>query len=218
MAQVRPIIALCSLTAPSCVDPSPRLISHCIYVFTETAGVGILTPISLHSIPVVGQLAASLSSSLRQVDAALGGIGWRLGGALNSRARPLGLTAGAGCGVAVGYGWGAGVMLKPNAAAALVEAVKVRIPPQLLEKLNSQSSAGVPGAVAAAGAGAAPAAAAVAPAPLPPPTNVGSSSSAKAIDELKDEVRELTKIVLRQQVALEEVQQRLDRELSARKR
>jgi hypothetical protein len=152
---------------------------------------------------------------MRQVDAALGGLGWKLSGALNSRARPLGLTAGAGCGVAVGYGWGAGLMLKPNAAAAMAEAVKSRLPPQLLERINGQGAAGVPGAAAAAGS---VAAAPTAPAPLPPVADVKASSSVKAIDELKDEVRELTKIVLRQQVALDEVHQRLERELKTRRR
>lgn len=65
------------------------------------AGFGFLTPLQLHSIPVLGQLAAGLSSGLASADAALGG----LGSTLRRRARGAGvrgLGLGAGCGVMVG--------------------------------------------------------------------------------------------------------------------
>ena len=64
------------------------------------AGLGFLTPLQLHSIPVLGQLASGLGQGLGSADAALGG----LGGALRRRARGLGvkgLDLGAGCGVMV---------------------------------------------------------------------------------------------------------------------
>lgn len=108
-------------------------------------------------------------------------------------------------------------MLKPNAAAALAEAVKARLPPQLLESINGQGGAAWTGAAAQQGGAAAGPAVAAAAAPAPQPAAADMRSSVKAIDELKDEVRELTKIVLRQQVALEDVQQRLDREVKTRR-
>lgn len=81
-------------------------------------GVGIVTPVALHSIPVLGQLSASLSASLGSLNAATGGFA----GAARGRLRGLGvrhLDAGFGCGMMLGYGWGAGIMLSPTAQQSI---------------------------------------------------------------------------------------------------
>jgi len=82
------------------------------------AGIGLVTPVALHSIPVLGQMAASLSASMASLDASTGG----LGRAARGRVRGLGirgLDAGFGCGVMLGYGWGAGVFATPTALQSL---------------------------------------------------------------------------------------------------
>ena len=85
------------------------------------AGVGLVTPVSLHSIPLLGPLASSLSSSLGQLNSAAGGVG----SAARSRVRGLGvrgLDLGAGCGAMLGYGYGAGLFLAPGALQSLTGA------------------------------------------------------------------------------------------------
>ncbi|KAL4457404.1 hypothetical protein ABPG75_012269 [Micractinium tetrahymenae] len=87
------------------------------------AGVGIVTPIALHSIPLLGQLASSLSASLGSLNHASGG----LFSAARGRLRGLGargLDMGFGCGVMLGYGYGAGVYLKPTALQSLAQAAQ----------------------------------------------------------------------------------------------
>jgi hypothetical protein len=87
------------------------------------AGLGIVTPIALQSIPVLGQLAASLSSSLGSLNAATGGVAT----AVRGRVRRLGvrnLDAGLGCGVMLGYGWGAGLFLSPTAQQSAAQSVQ----------------------------------------------------------------------------------------------
>lgn len=87
------------------------------------AGVGIITPIALHSIPLLGQLASSLSSSLGSLNHASGG----LFSAARGRVRGLGvrgLDMGFGCGIVLGYGYGAGLYLKPTALQSLAQAAQ----------------------------------------------------------------------------------------------
>ncbi|PRW56292.1 Dynamin-like 120 kDa isoform 1 [Chlorella sorokiniana] len=82
------------------------------------AGIGIVTPLSLHAVPVLGQLAASLSTSLSTLNSATGGVT----SAARRHVRALGvpgLDIGFGCGIMLGYGWGAGLMLKPSALSSL---------------------------------------------------------------------------------------------------
>jgi hypothetical protein len=177
------------------------------------AGVGVLTPVSLHSIPVIGQIAGSVAASLRQLDSTFGGIGWRITSALNSRANPLGLRAGTGCGVAIGYGWGAGVMLKPTALASLSELLKSKIPPSIAGKLqvannsfaNSTSSVGNGAGLSTTVVSAEVAVAAPTTPPPLPSSAVQQSSSA----ELEKELATLTKIVLQQQLELQKVNEKV---------
>ena len=82
-------------------------------------GVGLIAPVSLNSIPVLGEVASSVTRGLGQLDAMFGGVGATLRGRARAVAGPRGLDAGAGCGVMLGYGWGAGFMLQPNAVAQL---------------------------------------------------------------------------------------------------
>lgn len=87
------------------------------------AGVGIVTPIALHSVPLLGQLASSLSSSLGSLNHASGG----LFSAARGRLRGLGvrgLDMGFGCGIVLGYGYGAGLYLKPTALQSLAQAAQ----------------------------------------------------------------------------------------------
>lgn len=87
------------------------------------AGVGIVTPVALHSIPLLGQLASSLSSSLGSLNHASGG----LFSAARSRVRGLGvrgLDIGFGCGIMLGYGYGAGAYMKPTALQSVVQAAQ----------------------------------------------------------------------------------------------
>ena len=82
------------------------------------AGVGIVQPVSLHAIPLLGQLASSLSMALAQIDATTGGLGSHASRAASSLGARLGvpqLRAGAGCGVMVGYGWGFGLFAQRSA-------------------------------------------------------------------------------------------------------
>lgn len=115
------------------------------------AGIGIIQPVSLHGIPLLGQLASSLSTALSQFDAATGGLGRRASRAaagLGPRFGVKQLGAGGGCGVMLGYGWGFGVFLRPPAlqqaqvaladvAAALAE----RLPPPARELLSKHRAA-----------------------------------------------------------------------------
>ena len=100
-------------------------------------GVGWVTPLSLAGIPVVGELAGSLASSLGSMDAAAGGAGRRLRSAVQ-RLGVRGLDGGIGCGAMVGYGYGAGLFLAPHVLTSLRgslrrtgDAVTARLPPQL---------------------------------------------------------------------------------------
>jgi hypothetical protein len=174
------------------------------------AGVGILTPVSLHSIPVIGQIAGSVATSLRQLDSTFGGLGWRVTSALNSRAKPLGLRVGTGCGVAIGWGWGAGIMLKPTALASLSDLIKSKIPPSLAGKLEQAKGSSGVGASTALNSVKADNGGDVSTAGIasvtPPPVLPQSSQAA----ELEKEVAALTKIVLQQQLALEKLNEKVD--------
>ncbi|KAH7618532.1 hypothetical protein Ndes2526B_g05430 [Nannochloris sp. 'desiccata'] len=179
------------------------------------AGVGILTPVSLHSIPVIGQIAGSVATSLRQLDSTFGGIGWRITSAVNSKAKPLGLRAGTGCGVALGYGWGAGFYLKPTALASLSEVLKSKIPPSLAGKLarakesaNLSTSATLNSAPVDNGAISSKLVTEAA-APKTPPVVVPNSATITSV-ELDKEVAALTKIVLQQQLALEKLNEKVE--------
>jgi hypothetical protein len=108
------------------------------------AGIGIVTPVSLHSIPVLGQLASSLAASLGSLNAATGGLAT----AARGRVRGLGvrgLDLGFGCGVMLGYGWGAGLMLSPTAQQSVAHGLRdagqrllARLPPPLQAALQQQ--------------------------------------------------------------------------------
>lgn len=122
------------------------------------AGIGIITPVSLHTIPVLGQLASSLASSLGSLNAATGGLAT----AARGRVQGLGvrgLDMGFGCGVMLGYGWGAGLMLSPTAQhsvagglhsagqrllAALPQQLQAALQPP--QKRREVAAAGAPGA------------------------------------------------------------------------
>lgn len=114
------------------------------------AGFGVIAPLSLHGIPVLGQLAGSLGASLASVDAALGGLGAGARAraqALGARSGVRGLTCGFGCGVMVGYGCGAGLYLKPAAlqslqaaAAQLRERALCALPPELQPRAAQQAA------------------------------------------------------------------------------
>jgi hypothetical protein len=118
------------------------------------AGFGFITPLQLHSIPVMGQLASSISSSLGSIDALLGGLG--SGARRHTRTLGVkGLDVGFGCGAMIGYGYGAGLMLTPDALQAVAtaagrvkEQVLQRLPPELVK---ASGSAGQPLGAAAAG-------------------------------------------------------------------
>jgi hypothetical protein len=176
------------------------------------AGVGILTPVSLHSIPVIGQIAGSVATSLRQFDATFGGLGWRITSALNTKANPIGLRAGTGCGVALGYGWGVGVMLKPNALESVTEILKSKIPPSLAGKLeltkvsdNAEIHALINAKIEN---GAVVTNKQSAETPAIPKTPLQSITATPA--DLEKEVAALTKIVLQQQLALEKVNEKVE--------
>ena len=103
------------------------------------AGVGLITPINLHAVPVLGQLLASLSSSLGGLNHATGGLAT----AARSRVRGLGvrnLDLGFGCGVMAGYGYGAGLFVTPTALqhlSASLHAVGQRVTARLPAPLQS---------------------------------------------------------------------------------
>lgn len=128
------------------------------------AGLGIVTPIALQSIPVVGQLAASLSSSLGSLNAATGGVAT----AVRGRVRRLGvrnLDAGLGCGVMLGYGWGAGLFLSPTAQQSAAQSVQsaarqllARLPEPLQAAFHRQQQQQQQHGMAAGAAGSAAAA------------------------------------------------------------
>ena len=150
---------------------------------------------------------------------------------IKSRAKPLGLNAGWGCGVALGYGWGAGVMLKPTALESLGQAIKSKIPPSILQKITPmhQQNKGitnpeiirndglnVPGLQDASimradvgidGSGAPTKQASL---NINSPTLPASSPTVSTTASLEKDVAELTKIVLRQQVTLENIQRQLE--------
>lgn len=97
-------------------------------LFTS-AGAGFLSPVSLHAVPVLGQVAASISASISRVRAALGNVGRGVNVPL-----PAGMKVGMGCGIAIGYGYGAGVMINESAMTSLLEALKRRVPQELRQK------------------------------------------------------------------------------------
>ena len=102
------------------------------------AGVGMLTPINLHAVPVLGQLMASLSTSLGGLNHATGGLAT----AARSRVRGLGvrLDLGFGCGIMAGYGYGAGLFVAPTALqhlSASLQAAGQRLAARLPQPLQS---------------------------------------------------------------------------------
>ena len=102
-------------------------------------GVGLITPINLRAVPVLGQLIASLSSSLGGLNHATGGLAT----AVRSRVRGLGvrnLDLGFGCGLQVGYGYGAGLFVTPTALqhlSASLQAAGQRLTARLPQPLQS---------------------------------------------------------------------------------
>lgn len=121
--------------------------------------------------------------------------------ATNAATGKLGLRAGVGCGVAVGYGYGAGFMLTPQALTSLREALKSKIP----ASRNSSLAAGhasdgltVPPSLQEGR----PQAEGLSLAPGPVTGNHGTL-------QLEKDVADLTKLVLRQQILLEDVQAQL---------
>jgi hypothetical protein len=179
------------------------------------AGVGILTPVSLHSIPVIGQIAGSVATSLRQLDSTFGNFGWRITSTLNSKAKPLGLRAGTGCGVALGYGWGVGFMLKPTALASLSEAIKSKIPPSIAGKLDQAkgqanlSTSTTLRSTLSEQEDISSRLVTEATAPKTPPVVVPNSATNTSA-ELEKDVAALTKLVLQQQLALQKVNEKVE--------
>lgn len=98
---------------PSPIEPRFGTTGTGLYIGCG-AGVGFLTPISLHSVPVVGQIASSMSQSLYKLEGLI-----RFLQPLRMVLRRGGMDAGVGCGVALGYGWGAGLFLTPSAGQTL---------------------------------------------------------------------------------------------------
>ncbi|WIA16421.1 hypothetical protein OEZ85_013112 [Tetradesmus obliquus] len=84
-------------------------------------GVGFGGPVSLATVPVLGQASQGISAGLGSLSTAVGGAG----AAARAAVQQLGIRgfdAGFGCGVGLGYGFGAGLMLKPSAAQQLLAA------------------------------------------------------------------------------------------------
>lgn len=81
-------------------------------------GIGILSPVNLRSIPIMGQIESSISSSCRSLDTSI--LGGRVGIVANhvqnvlSSSQVDGVRAGFGCGVLLGYGYGIGFFAKPH--------------------------------------------------------------------------------------------------------
>ncbi|EFN58932.1 hypothetical protein CHLNCDRAFT_50475 [Chlorella variabilis] len=179
-------------------------------------GVGIVTPVALHSIPVLGQLSASLSASLGSLNAATGGFA----GAARGRLRGLGvrhLDAGFGCGMMLGYGWGAGIMLSPTAQQSIGQglqaagrALLAKLPQPLQAALQQRQhglaapavaglgAAGGLGSGSCSGDGGGGSSALGSPA-----AEQGPGARARQEDErpaaYAEQLAELTKLVLRQQ-------------------
>jgi hypothetical protein len=65
------------------------------------------------TVPVLGQAAQGISSSLAGLGSMLGPVGASTRAAARSLGVP-GLDVGAGCGVLAGYYFGAGLMVKPS--------------------------------------------------------------------------------------------------------
>ena len=154
---------------------------------------------------------------------------------MKSRAKPLGLHAGWGCGVALGYGWGAGIMLKPTALESFGLAIKSKIPPSILQKIaplhqnniannNSEiiqhNGMNIPGrqtgdVMGGSGGigwnhGTTILGTTQASPNIDSATLNSSSPASTTTASLEKDVAELTKIVLRQQVTLEDVQRQLE--------
>jgi hypothetical protein len=90
-------------------------------------GLGIISPIRLEGIPVIGQVVASVRSAFFQLDSSM------LGGNLQRSTRHIsssvssklgtGMSAGAGCGILLGYGYGAGLYLKSDVTHDLMRRI-----------------------------------------------------------------------------------------------
>jgi uncharacterized coiled-coil protein SlyX len=120
-------------------------------------GLGIISPIRLEGIPVIGQVVASVRSAFFQLDSSM------LGGNLQRSTRHIsssvssklgtGMSAGAGCGILLGYGYGAGLYLKPDVTHDLMRritdtrkrfhAMLVHHHPQLFKSLDTAHSSAV---------------------------------------------------------------------------
>lgn len=172
------------------------LISNPNYIFSFTPGVGYLTPMSLHAIPVLGQIASSLQTSLRQADAALGGVGSQLArgvGSMKSFIPGLaGVTTGAGCGVAVGYGWGVGLFVSESSMRAAMSSLSSRV------GQFKGSSPVLPLKEADRGI--------IGPAPT---ISIPSEQPSVPPASTDNDLFNLSKMVLKQQVALDDMEKRL---------
>jgi hypothetical protein len=103
---------------------------------------------------------------------------------------PAGISAGAGCGVAIGYGFGAGLFVTPMVWKSLTEGIKAKLPPIL----DTSNSKGLP------------------PQPLVTPgfRDAGELSASPAkVCQLEEDVAVLRRAVIRQQAALDQLQQEL---------
>lgn len=148
---------------------------------------------SLHSIPVLGQIASSLQTSLRQVDAALGGAGGQVGrgfGRMRSFLPP-GISSGAGCGVAVGYGWGVGLFVSESSMRAAMNSIASRV-----GQLNGSSTDSPVQQLSGPGS--------IRPAPIIP-----SAQSPIPPAPSDSDLLNLSKMLLKQQVVIDEMEKRL---------
>lgn len=149
-------------------------------------------------------------TSLRQVDATVGhGITRRLGEGLDVVLKPIGLRCGVGCGVAVGYGYGAGIFVKPGTLHNLRDAIvtsSMKVAGPLLQRIKPSNSAD-------STAMSHPLAAHM----LSTPVEMAALPSQddrtlhdmdnikKGIEKLESDFADLTKLVLQQQLSIEQV-------------
>ena len=171
--------------------------------------------------------ASSIAASLGTLDAATGGVA----GLVRRRLRGLGvrgLDAGIGCGAMLGYGWGAGLILKPTALtslreglAALRQRAAAALPPPMADALARHPAPGGAATASAAqlgmpsvaggdpalgasnGSGGAQQAAAAVGTGGP---SAGSIGSATAADRA---LAELSRLVVRQQAALGDLEEQV---------
>jgi len=138
---------------------------------------------------------------MAQFDHAVGGWGRKMGGVLNSNSTRLGLNVGVGCGVAIGYGWGIGIMLKPNAVQTFSEVIKANLPgiasiiPPTKSETSSWDQCGDPESIYA--------------------HDKDMSCGRQKVEDspvvgmLEKDIADLTKIVLKQQVVVQNLEHQI---------